>query len=345
MKFRVTEVGNAHQVEAWTDGRWVALRAAMESLKSPASRGLNGAAAIDIVAALQLAQDERASLLELLPLAPSVSGASEPVVPLKPSAYRDLSLYEKHSIDAFRGFSKRFAPRVYRTSRIVERLTGKPYHKFLPKPLFYRQPIYYMGNGQNFVPDGAVVEWPHFTQALDYELELGLILVRPLFRATPSEVSAAIGGVVVLNDFSARDVQLGEMLSGFGPQRSKNFANAISIEVVTFDEIAGRLDSLRGEVRINGRLTSTCSSSGPQFGLVDALSILSQSERLNVGEFFGSGTWPGGSGMETGAWLEPGDEISLAIDGVGQVTNRVMRMTDTERRDHAGRKVPIRQSA
>jgi 2-keto-4-pentenoate hydratase/2-oxohepta-3-ene-1,7-dioic acid hydratase in catechol pathway len=121
------------------------------------------------------------------------------------------------------------------------------------------------------------------------------------------------------------------MLSGFGPQRSKNFANAISCEVVTFDEIGDRLDSLRGEVRVNGQVVSICSSGGPQFSLVDALTIVSQSERLNVGEFFGSGTWPGGSGMETGAWLAPGDEISLTIEGVGRVVNRVVRSTDAAR--------------
>ena len=180
-----------------------------------------------------------------------------------------------------------------------------------------------MSNPHNFVASGETIEWPDFTEALDYELELGVILTRPLYKASAEAVRRAIGGVVVFNDCSARDVQLDEMNSGFGPQRSKNFANAIANEVVSFDAVAGRLEALSGAVRINGREVARCSSAGPQFALPDAISILSQSERLHAGEMFGSGTWPGGSGMENGAWLAPGDTLTLAIDGVGEVTNRI----------------------
>ncbi|MNY83105.1 hypothetical protein D3C86_2256410 [compost metagenome] len=43
-----------------------------------------------------------------------------------------------------------------------------------------------------------------------------------------------------------------------------------------------------------------------------------------AGEFFASGTWPDGSGLETGAWIKSGDVVTLEIDAIGSVTNRIV---------------------
>jgi 2-keto-4-pentenoate hydratase/2-oxohepta-3-ene-1,7-dioic acid hydratase in catechol pathway len=59
-----------------------------------------------------------------------------------------------------------------------------------------------MGNHLAFVPSGTPVKGPTYSKALDYELELGFVLSRPLFNASPEEAIAAIGAFVVLNDFS-----------------------------------------------------------------------------------------------------------------------------------------------
>ena len=131
------------------------------------------------------------------------------------------------------------------------------------------------------------------------------------------EAEAAIGGFVVLNDLSARDVQLDEMRSGFGPQKAKHFASAMSAEIVTSDEILPRQNALTGGVSINGRAVARCSTQNPRYTLAEAIAFASRDETLHPGELFGSGTLPGGSGMETGAWLQPGDRLTLTIDGVG----------------------------
>ena len=104
----------------------------------------------------------------------------------------------------------------------------KPFPPFKPKPLFYRQPIYYMSNHLTFVPSGAPVAFPQYSEALDYELEIGFVLQSPLFNATPQEALEAIGAFVVVNDLSARDVQRAEMVTGLGPQKAKHFTSSMS---------------------------------------------------------------------------------------------------------------------
>jgi len=129
---------------------------------------------------------------------------------------------------------------------------------------------------------------------------------------------------VVFNDFSARDVQLAEMKGGFGPAKAKHFANAISQEVVSADEVLPFLDGLQSEVRINGECIVRTSTAGMHFTLGEAIAYASLEEQLYPGEFVATGTLPGGSGMENGRWLKHGDTIELVIDKVGTLKNIIM---------------------
>lgn len=248
---------------------------------------------------------------------------SDHLLPFQPVSFRDFMLYEQHNIDAARGLIRRFHPGLYRLTSLYERVTGRPVPQFKPKPLFYQQPIYYMSNAQTFVPTGTPVAIPDYSQALDFELEIGFVLAAPLFNATPEKAAEAIGAFVVLNDFSARDVQRPEMLSGFGPQKSKHFASSMSDTAVTADEILPRVNSLTGSVALNGAVVSTVSSAGMQHSLGEVLAHASRSEPLYPGELFGTGTLPGGSGMETGHWLLPGDTLTLTLDGIGRIEHSI----------------------
>jgi 2-keto-4-pentenoate hydratase/2-oxohepta-3-ene-1,7-dioic acid hydratase in catechol pathway len=248
---------------------------------------------------------------------------SDHLLPFQPLSFRDFMLYEQHNIDAARGLIRRFHPGLYRVTSLYERVTGRPVPQFKPKPLFYRQPIYYMSNAQTFVPTGTPVAVPDYSQALDFELEIGFVLAAPLFNATPAEATEAIGAFVVLNDFSARDVQRPEMLSGFGPQKSKHFVSSMSDTAVTADEILPRINALTGSVALNGSVVSTVGSAGMQHSLGEVLAHASRSEPLYPGELFGTGTLPGGSGMETGHWLRPGDRLALTLDGVGRIEHTI----------------------
>ncbi|MCX7090999.1 MAG: fumarylacetoacetate hydrolase family protein [Legionellales bacterium] len=90
----------------------------------------------------------------------------------------------------------------------------------------------------------------------------------------------AIGGYVVLNDLSARDVQIAEMRSGFGPQKAKHFLNAMSPIVVTADEINDRIDRLQASVIIDGINRAHCTTSNMQYSLGEAIAYASKSEPL-----------------------------------------------------------------
>lgn len=242
-------------------------------------------------------------------------------LPFTPRSFRDFMLYEAHAIDAARGFVRRFMPMAARVASAYEAVTRRTFPPLRPNPLWYRQPIYYLGNHLTIATDGDDIAIPHYTNALDYELELGFVLAHPLRDATPEAAETAIGGFVVLNDFSARDVQLAEMRSGFGPQKAKHFASAISAVVVSADEILPRWRELRGSVSINGQPVANCSSQGARWSLGEALAHASAGEQLYPGELFGTGTLPGGSGIEAGRLLAHGDRVTLTIDGVGGLSN------------------------
>jgi 2-keto-4-pentenoate hydratase/2-oxohepta-3-ene-1,7-dioic acid hydratase in catechol pathway len=246
------------------------------------------------------------------------------LLPFEPRSYRDFMLYEKHAVDAARGYAKRFIPYGYLVAAGYERMTGRTFPLFRPKKIWYKKPIYYMGNHLSFVTDNQGISFPSYSTALDYELELGAVVVNPIRNATPKEALAAIGGFVVFNDFSARDVQLAEMKSGFGPAKAKHFANAISSVVVSADEILPFLDNLQAEVRINHKGIITTSTAGMQFSLGEAIAYASLDEQIYPGEFMATGTLPGGSGMENGHWLKPGDTIELVIDKIGTLTNPIV---------------------
>ncbi len=247
-----------------------------------------------------------------------------PLLPFQPLSFRDFMLFERHAIDAARGWARRFAPKAFRLARLYESLTGRDFPAFRPAPLYYRQPIYYMGNALSFVPSGAPVAAPRYSKALDYELELGFVLSAPLFNATPQEAEAAIGAFVVLNDFSARDVQRAEMQSGFGPQKAKHFLSSMSETAMTKDEIPPRLSDLKAHVEINGERVVETSFAGMRYSLGEALAFVSRDEPLFAGELFGTGTPPGGSGMEIGRWLKVGDRLRLVIEGVGEIAHEIV---------------------
>ncbi|MGX9674200.1 fumarylacetoacetate hydrolase family protein [Mycobacterium sp. HM-7] len=241
-------------------------------------------------------------------------------LPFAPVSFRDFMLYEQHVIDASRAMARRYLPGRYRVTAAYERITGSTFPMFKPNRLWFEQPIYYMSNALTFMPSGTPVTAPAYTRDLDYELELGFIIGRPLRDATPAEAAAAISGYVVLNDLSARDVQIAEMRSGFGPQKAKHFANSMSDTVVaaTSDIDPAALDA---EVKINGVTVTRSSTRGMRYSLGEALAHASKGEQLYPGELFGTGTLPGCSGIESDHLPQDGDRIELTIHGIGAITH------------------------
>lgn len=243
------------------------------------------------------------------------------MAPFKPLSFRDFMLSEEHAVQAARGFVKYFMPALLPAVKLFEAISSNPFPALKPKPIWYRQPIYYFGNHTNMAKDGDTIPWPSYTEFLDYELELALVIVRPLKNATHEQALAAIGGFMVLNDFSARDVQLEEMRSGFGPQKSKHFINALSDTVATADDVLPNIKKLRAEVRINGSNICTSTTAELKYSIADMLVHASKDEQLHPGEVFATGTLPTGCAIENDQWLEPDDDVELWIEHVGSLRN------------------------
>lgn len=319
MKLRRVAAGQTTRVEIEAPQGWVPVAAAMARMASP-DQGL----ADDVIALLAQPAEVCHRLTEAARDVAPAPGEGRALLPFAPRSFRDFMLYEAHAIDAARGFVRRFMPASARVVGAYEALTRRTFPKLRPHALWHRQPIYYMGNHLTFAADENDIAMPNYTRALDYELELGFVLAHPLLDADPATAESAIAGFVVLNDLSARDVQLAEMGSGFGPQKAKHFASAMSAVVVSADEILPRWRDLKGSVRLNGSLIAECSTAGACWSLGEVLAHASRGEQLVPGELFGTGTLPGGSGIETGRLLERGDIIELAIDGIAKLSNRIV---------------------
>jgi len=315
---------------ALRDGdRWIPLVPALASYRAQQGSDLPGLAAVarDVVAfcaereAIRTELDRMLEFLRQQQVGLKDTFHAEALLPFAPLSFRDFMLYEEHAIAAARGMARRFMPTASRIISLYEAVFRRPPAQLRPKPIWYEKPIYYMGSHINFFADGEVLPWPSYTRALDYELELGAVVCRPLYNATPEQALAAIGGFVIVNDLSARDVQYPEMMSGFGPVKAKNFANAMSAELITADEILPRVTELDVAVRINGKPCGMGTTAGMQHSIGEMVAYASLGERVVPGELLSTGTVPGCSGMETGQWLAPGDEIELTIEGIGTLRN------------------------
>ncbi len=331
------ELKIAHSVAVEHAGKWVPLLAALYRLQDaefPANQAVYDfptlqRTATDVLAFLQAGEAARAEAARLLEKVAEEGLTFDedydptPILPFRPLSFRDFMLYEAHVIAAGKGLVRRFMPKMWKPLALYEKLTGRPHPKLRPKPLWYRKPIYYMGSHINFYTEGDTIPWPGYTRALDYELELGVVIAQPLYNATPQEALEAIGGFVVINDFSARDVQYPEMTSGFGPVKAKNFANGMSAVVVTADEVLPHVADLAVKVVVNGETWGEGNTGGARYSLGEMVAYASLGEKVLPGEVMATGTIPGCSGMETDHWLSPGDRITLEIERVGALTNLI----------------------
>jgi len=305
-------------VQRERDGNWVPL------LTAPGADPL-GPARTDLLALLDAGEQARQLAQELAEQAPPPDPPPQLLsLPFRPAAFRDCSLWEEHMIGVARGLLRLRESAAGRVADGYERLARRPFPRLRPRPLWYEQPLYYKGNPATFIGDGDTVRWPAYAQALDYELEIGVVIARDGQDLTPEEALSVVGGFVLLNDFSARDVQFREMVEGLmGPAKSKDFGTALSSVVVTAGEFLPALDALTTEVRVNGELWGTGSTRNMRHPVADVIAYASAGEQLAAGTVIGLGTVPGCSGIEVGRWLSPGDTVELSAGPLGWLRNTV----------------------
>lgn len=189
-------------------------------------------------------------------------------------------------------------------------------------PAWFEIPAYYKGATTGFIGPDDEILWPSFTDLLDYELELGMIIGLDGINIKEENAYDHIFGFTILNDISARDIQKKEMTIRLGPSKSKDFCSVIGPVIVTADEFE-KEPNLLMTARINGQEWSRGQSGDSQFSWAKIISYVSQDEWILAGDLFGSGTVGTGCGLELDKWIKPGDVVELEIEKIGILKNTV----------------------
>ena len=190
-------------------------------------------------------------------------------------------------------------------------------------PAWYEMPVYYKGNYRTLMGHEQPLNWPRYTEKLDYELELACIVGKQGIDIPVEEAEGYIGGYAVLNDWSARDIQMREGSVGLGPSKGKDFGTAIGPWMVTPDEFNPK--NARMTARINGELWSDNNIGKIHWSFPQMIAHVSMEETIYPGDILGSGTAGGGCGLELDRWLKPGDVVELEVEGLGVLRNKVVR--------------------
>ncbi len=141
-------------------------------------------------------------------------------------------------------------------------------------------------------PDEEVC-WPAYSDQIDFELELGIVIGRAGRNITPERARDHILGLTVLNDFSARDIQFQEMGARLGPSKGKHFASAVGPRIVTLDGLDPAALAMRA--RVNGEPWAEGSSGSILWSIEELVAWASTGENLPAGALLGTGTVGGGS--------------------------------------------------
>ncbi len=189
-------------------------------------------------------------------------------------------------------------------------------------PYWYEAPVYYKGNHRALLGPGETCERPSYTESLDFELELALVIGRGGRNIEPADASEHVFGFTIFNDFSARDIQAREMSVWLGPAKGKDFANALGPCIVTADEVRAEPD-LAMICRVNGEEWGRARSSDMHWKWADMIAHLSRDEDVWAADVLGSGTPGGCCGLDLGRTLQPGDVVELEIERIGVLRNPI----------------------
>jgi 2-keto-4-pentenoate hydratase/2-oxohepta-3-ene-1,7-dioic acid hydratase in catechol pathway len=208
---------------------------------------------------------------------------------------------------------------------------GKEMH-----PDWYELPIFYFTNPAAVLGPGDPVAAPPRSAELDYELEVACVLGRGGANLRLDDADATVAGFMVMNDWSARDVQRREMALSLGPAKGKDFATSLGPTLVTTAEFApGGLREVPSAVMtatVNGVEWSRADLDGLWWSFAEMLVYASEAAPVGRGDVLGSGTCGTGCilelslvhGADKYPYLQPGDEVELEVAGLGVLANRVV---------------------
>jgi fumarylacetoacetate (FAA) hydrolase len=185
---------------------------------------------------------------------------------------------------------------------------------------WYEAPVFYFSNPAALFGPGEAIRRPAGCEQLDFELEIAAVI----------GAGEQIAGFMLLNDWSARDIQRREMTVGLGPAKGKDFATSTGPWLATPDELpfdGERLD-LEASVSVNGREVTRVQARPMYFSWPQLVAQAARDTRLRPGDVLGSGTITGGCLLELGPldgrYIEPGDQVTLAAPGLGELVTPVI---------------------
>ena len=206
-------------------------------------------------------------------------------------------------------------------------------------PEFDEIPIFYFTNHNAVFGPGNFPVLKRHTEKLDFELECAAIIGKGGRNILSSEADDYITGFMIMNDFSARVLQMQEMKLNLGPAKGKDFGSSFGPWLVTKDELEpyretspeGDRYDLSMKAFVNELQVSEDTLSNMTWTFAQIIERVSYGVDILPGDIIGSGTCGTGCFLELNGskitdnqWLNPGDTISLEIEGLGILTNKII---------------------
>ncbi len=213
---------------------------------------------------------------------------------------------------------------------------------------FDEYPIFYFTNHNAIQGVGEIKCMPDHFQKLDFELEAAIIVGKKGRNITAAAADNYIAGYCIMNDMSARTLQMEEMKLNLGPAKGKDFSTVIGPWLVTPDELesykiaakpnhTGNNYNLKMTCKVNGIQVSEGNMGDMDWTFAEILERCAYGADILPGDVIGSGTVGTGCFLElngTGKlhnpeykeqWLQPGDEVIMEIDGLGVLGNTIVK--------------------
>jgi 2-keto-4-pentenoate hydratase/2-oxohepta-3-ene-1,7-dioic acid hydratase in catechol pathway len=184
------------------------------------------------------------------------------------------------------------------------------------------RPIFFLKSDNTICGPGDPIVLPPNSTKVDYEAEFAVVIGKRGKGIPEEKVFEHIAGYTILNDVSARDLQIGDGQWFRG--KSCDTFGPTGPWIVTTDEIPDP-QGLRISLELNGRTMQDANTKDLIFKIPFLISYLSQSLTLEVGDLFSTGT-PGGVGhhRKPSVYLKPGDTVSVTVERIGTLTNPVV---------------------
>ena len=213
-------------------------------------------------------------------------------------------------------------------------------------------PVFYFSNHNAiYGPQDEIKCMPSHFEKLDFELEIAIVIGKEGRNLKANEASSYIAGYMIMNDVSARGLQMKEMKLNLGPAKGKDFASVIGPYLVTPDEIKdklidkggyGSIYDLKMSCFLNNQLVSEGNFKDMNWTFEQIIERVSYGTTIYPGDIIGSGTVGTGCLLElngTGkikdsnyneVWLKEGDVVKMKIDKLGEISNKIV----SESSDH-----------